>query len=48
MGLAMEEYLWHSGSAVSFYNEYMRLGNHPTDLTISNLNLPQPNQGEWQ
>lgn len=47
MALSMEEWMWHSGTAVSFNAEYLRLGNHPTDTTIQNLNLPSPAPGPW-
>lgn len=47
MALSMEEWLWNTGTAVSFNAEYLRLGNHPTDNTIANLNLPAPNPGPW-
>ncbi|KAK5162931.1 uncharacterized protein LTR77_011092 [Saxophila tyrrhenica] len=48
MALSMEEWLWHSGQAVSFNAEYDRLDKDANDATITNLNLPSPAPGPWQ
>jgi hypothetical protein len=47
MGLSMEEYLWHSGTAVEFKSEYDRLSGKQGDPTIQNWNLPSPAAGPW-
>lgn len=47
MALSMEEWMWHTGTAVSFNAEYTRLDQNPADNTIQNLNLPSPAPGAW-
>lgn len=47
MALSMDEWIWNTGTAVSFNAEYLRLGNHPTDTQITNLGLPSPQPGPW-
>lgn len=47
MALSMEEWIWNTGTAVSFNAEYTRLSANPADTTINNLNLPSPAPGAW-